>query len=66
MNIAQMIVTIMLNLFISSGIVTEQTWGGVNDNYYQKDPPLLSRGFPPPTRFTLPAARGKTSLNARD
>ena len=47
MNIAQMIVTIMLNLFISSGIVTEQTWGGVNDNYYQKDPPPFSPGVSP-------------------
>ena len=28
--------------------------------------PIFLRGFPPPTRFALPAARGKTSLNARD
>ena len=31
-----------------------------------KDPPFFSGGFLPRARFTLPAARGKMSLNARD
>ena len=39
-------------------------------NYYRKDSPFLSLEVPPrthiPTRFEMPAARGKTSLNARD
>ena len=34
--------------------------------YYQKDPPFLSGGSPPTTRFALPTTREKTSLNARD
>ena len=38
-------------------------WGVLNDI---KDPPFFSGGFLPHTRFTLPAAKGKTSLNARD
>ena len=28
--------------------------------------PVFSLGVPPPTRFTLPATRGNTSLNAKD
>ena len=38
-------------------------WGRVNDLLLLKGPPLspfCSRGLPPHTRFTLPAARGKT------
>ena len=48
-------------------IVIEQTWGGgVNDILLPKGPPIVLQGFPPYTRFALPAARGKISLNARD
>ena len=51
-------------LNISWVLVTEQTGeGGLNDI---KDPPFFLQGFLPCTRFTLPAARGKMSLNARD
>ena len=42
---------------------------GVNNILLRKGSPLsVSLGTPPhtPTRFTLLAARGKTSLNARD
>ena len=40
-------------------------------HYYRKDPPFLSLEVPhahthTPTRFEMPAARGKTSLNDRD
>ena len=45
---------------------TEQTQGGMNDILLPKGPPLFLQGFPPPTRFTLPITRGKTSLNVRD
>ena len=51
-------------------IVTEQGGGWFTIYYYRKDPPFLSlwRSCPPrtPARFTMPAARGKTSFNARD
>ena len=53
---------------IHSMYVTEQT-GGFTIYNYGKDPPFLSLGVPPtlpPTRFAMPAARGKTSLNAKD
>ena len=46
--------------------VTEQTWG---ERYtITESTPLSLRGSspPPPTRFTLPAARGKTSISDRD
>ena len=50
--------------------VTEQGRGWFTINYYRKDPPFLSLEVPPlprpPARFAMPAARGKTSLNARD
>ena len=51
-------------------IVTEQGRGWFTINYYRKDSPFLSVEVPPPphtpARFKMPAARGKTSLNARD
>lgn len=40
--------------------------GGVNDILLLKGPSLYLQGFPPNTKLTLPAAREKTSLNARD
>ena len=43
--------------------VTEQAGWGVNNI---KDPPFFSGASSPHTRFALPAARRKTSLNARD
>ena len=65
--IGKFLVQLICNVFLIwcflSGNVTEQTGAGLNDI---KDPPLFSRGSPPPTRFTFPTARGKTSLNARD
>ena len=51
-------------------VVTEQDRGWFTINYYRKDSPFLSLEVPPhtriPARFEMPAARGKTSLNARD
>ena len=51
-------------------IVTEQAGGWFTINYYRKDSPFPSLEVPPPprppARFAMPAARGKTSLNARD
>ena len=47
----------------STLFVTEQIWGGA-ERY--KRSPLFLWGFLPYTRFALPAARGKMSLNARD
>ena len=42
----------------------------LHDKLLQKDSPFLSLEVPPPpcppARFAMPAARGKTSLNARD
>ena len=51
--------------------VTEQGRGWFTINYYRKDSPFLSLEVPhpnthTPARFEMPAARGKTSLNARD
>ena len=52
--------------------VSERTggwgWGeGFTIYYYGRDTPFLFLGVPPkPTRFAMPAARRKTSLNARD
>ena len=50
--------------------VTEQGRGVVHDKLLQKGSPLsVSGGSSPPrtpARFAMPAARGKTSLNARD
>ena len=51
--------------FSLCGLVTEQT-RGVNNILLLKGPPLSLWGSPPPTRFSLPATRGKMSLNARD
>ena len=53
------------------GNVTEQTEGGGGYPYTitERIPLSLSGGTPhthTPTRFAMPAARGKTSLNARD
>ena len=53
----------------SPNTITEQGRGGwFTINYYRKDSPFLSLEVPPhpPARFEMPAARGKTSLNARD
>ena len=58
----------LTSLFLPYPFVTEQT-GGFTIYYYGKDSPFVSLGFPPPhtpARFEMPAARGKTSLNARD
>ena len=41
--------------------------GGVGQyTITERNPPFSVGVLPPPTRFALPAARGKTSLNARD
>ena len=48
---------------------TDEGWGGSSQYAITKRTPLsLSGGAPPhtPTRFAMPATRGKTSLNARD
>ena len=46
---------------------TEQTHGDGGEQYttIAERTPLFSPGVPP-TRFALPATRGKTSLNTRD
>ena len=54
-----------------TSIVTEQGRGGsFTINYYRKDSAFLflevPSPTPPPARFAMPAARGRTSLNARD
>ena len=47
--------------------VTEEMGAGVGEQYtIIKRTSPFALGVPPPTRFTMPAARGKTSLNARD
>ena len=56
---------------VPSRYVTEQGMGGsFTINYYRKDSAFLSLEVPSPTplpaRFAMPAARGRTSLNARD
>ena len=48
------------------GVLQNRRGGGCTIYYYGKDPPFFLWGSPPPTRFPLPAARGKTSLHARD
>ena len=44
--------------------------GSFTINYYRKDSAFLflevPSPTPPPARFAMPAARGRTSLNARD
>ena len=52
-------------------IVLQSKGGGwFTINYYRKDSAFLSLEVPsptsPPARFAMPAARGRTSLNARD
>ena len=55
---------------LESAHVTEQGQGVVHDKFSQKGFPLsISGGFcppRPPAKFQMPAARGKTSLHARD
>ena len=54
---------------VKSGFVTEQMGGGSRYIITEKIPPFCLWRFPPthtPARFKMPAARGKTSLNARD
>ena len=55
---------------ISVVLLLQSRWGWFTINYYRKDPPFLSLEVPPPqctpARSAMPAARGKTSLNARD
>ena len=52
-------------LVVYSDTVTEQTRGRGIERY-KKPLSLFLWGFLPGTRFALPAARGKMSLNARD
>ena len=50
-------------------VVLQYRWGEVHNILLWKGSPHFLSGGPPPhtpTRFEMPAARGKMSLNARD
>ena len=60
--------SLLITLYVisMSVIMLQNRHWGWTIYYYRMRLPLCSRCPPPGTRFTFPAARKKTSLNARD